>query len=137
MGRLWGDTATWQPATPLTPPCAPTSGYPGLRPKEQNGPRMIWSQVLVQCEFCQAPIDFVHRKLARNQTFTARCVPDMYLFGTFSPQMHPKSRPPVANFHRAQSVPGGLLNGSRGVFARTRRWSRGGGMWPLGSRQCH
>ena len=58
----------------------------GLRPKEQNGPRMIWSQVLVQGKFCQAPIDFVRRKLARNQTFMARCVPNMYLFGTFSAQ---------------------------------------------------
>lgn len=40
-------------------------------------------------EFCQAPTDFVHRKLVRNQTFMARYVPKMYLFCNFSAQDEP------------------------------------------------
>ena len=37
-------------------------------------------------EFCRTPLVLARRKLARNQMFTARCVPNMHLFGTFSAQ---------------------------------------------------
>jgi hypothetical protein len=44
-------------------------------------------------EFCRTPLVLAGGKLARNQMFTARCVLNMYLFGTFLVQNQPEIAP--------------------------------------------
>jgi hypothetical protein len=47
---------------------------------------MIWQSPTVTNEFCRTLLVLATLKSARNQMFTARFVPNMYLFGTFSAQ---------------------------------------------------
>jgi len=72
--RVWANTATWLPTTPLSAVSA-----------RRNGVRSN--------EFCRTPLVLATPKLARNQMFRARCVPNMYLFGTFSAQNSPEIAP--------------------------------------------
>jgi hypothetical protein len=87
--------------------CAAKKWPSGRVPPERFWQRRFGIRTPVTREFCRSLFVLARRKLARNQMFRARCVPNMYLFGTFSAQNPPKiapSPPPSrANFGRYQA----------------------------------
>jgi hypothetical protein len=90
--------ATWPPATPLTALCAPRRGVPGRSQRTKRTSNDFGAGARDEVSFAEHLSDFMHEKLARNQTFTARCVPNMYLFCTFSSQNRAEIDPIVAAF---------------------------------------
>ena len=69
--------------------------------------------------------------------FTARCVPNMYLFGTFSAQNPPKIAPSPTVFPQPGRDASAHAEGSPTLLAGTRRRWSGGGIRPPGSQRRH
>jgi hypothetical protein len=79
--------------------------------QRMEGTFLDWNDLapaIVTNEFCRALVVLARRKLARNQMFTARYVPNMYLFGTFSAQNPTQNRAIATAIPHARRGAGGV-----------------------------
>jgi hypothetical protein len=121
-GAPLGNTATWLLRMPLRARRAPRNG---VLPCPRNvSAKNDCARELLTNRLCRTVLGLATPKLARNQMFTARCVPNMYLFGTSSAQNAPENSAMIAANRTAKSR---RANRSLASVARTRRGSRGGG----------
>ena len=132
--RTVGQTSGNMPPTPLSARARPRSGHLAeCRRSVSANDDWAFGWPLSN-EFCRTPLVLSTPKLARNQMFTARCVPNTYLFRTFSAQNATKLR-----HHR--DLPGRLagtqvrMRSAPRIHA-LRRWLSGG-IRPPGSQRRH